>query len=346
MSQTARPHDNFFRENFGQVEVARDYLQNYLPASLLAHLDLSGMAVQEGSFVDPDLQESYSDLLYLVPLQDGHATLIYFLFEHKSFPDKQVAFQLLRYMVRIWEQQGKQEQPLTPIMPLVVYHGRQKWDIHPEFGALLTAPEEMRPYMPNFRYHVRDFSHLSDVEIKGEIILRVLLMTMRNIHNPHFREELRPFLRYLFQLKGEQVPSGLDYLYRVLYYISRYAKGVSRQDVYVALQAERAQGEEPYMTIAQEFIDEGIQIGLKKGLQKGLEKGLQKGRQEALREVVLRLAEKHSFVTISELLALPIAEVLALAEQVVVEFDEQDEVRDDENGSNDDEITGIDSRLQ
>jgi hypothetical protein len=31
MSQTPKPHDNFFRENFGQVEVARDYLQNYLP---------------------------------------------------------------------------------------------------------------------------------------------------------------------------------------------------------------------------------------------------------------------------------------------------------------------------
>jgi predicted transposase/invertase (TIGR01784 family) len=323
MSQTPKPHDNFFRENFGQAEVARDYLQNYLSAPLLAHLDLSRMALQDGSFVDPDLQESYSDLLYLVPLQNGDEAFAYFLFEHKSFPDKQVAFQLLRYMVRIWEHQSKQEQPLTPILPLVVYHGRSKWEIHPEFGALLSAPEEMRPYLPNFRYHVRDFSHLSDVEIKGEIVLRVLLMTMRNIHNPHFRDELRPFLRYLFQLKGEQVPSGLDYLYRVLYYISRYAKGVSRQDVYVALQTEREEGEEPYMTIAEEFIQEGFERGIVKGLERGRQEGLQKGRQETLREVVLRLAEKHSLVTISELLGLPIAEVVALAKEPEVGDDEE-----------------------
>jgi hypothetical protein len=116
-----------------------------------------------------------------------------------------------------------------------------------------------------------------------------------------------------------QVPSGLDYLYRVLYYISRYAKGVSRQDVYVALQTEREEGEEPYMTIAEEFIQEGFE----RGIVKGLERGLQKGRQEERRKMVLRLAQKHSLVTVSELLGLPIEEVVALAKEPEVGDDEE-----------------------
>lgn len=48
---------------------------------------------------------------------------------------------------------------------------------------------------------------------------------------------------------------------------------MSRQDVDQALQAERVQEEEPYMTIAQEFIEEGIQIGLQQGVQQGGKKG-------------------------------------------------------------------------
>jgi len=52
------------------------------------------------------------------------------LFEHKSGPEGLTAFQLLRYMVRIWEDfvKGHPGAKLLPaIVPVVVHHGEGGW---------------------------------------------------------------------------------------------------------------------------------------------------------------------------------------------------------------------------
>lgn len=82
------PHDSFFKQTFGQPEVARDFLRNYLPAPVVAHLQLDSLEDQRESFVDPDLQEHFSDLLYRVLLDGGGTAYVYVLLEHKSYPDR------------------------------------------------------------------------------------------------------------------------------------------------------------------------------------------------------------------------------------------------------------------
>lgn len=100
----SNPHDRFFKELFARQETARDFLQRYLPSDLATLLDFSSLEITKDSFIDPNLQNHFSDLLYKVGLQGQGQTFIYVLFEHKSFPERFVALQLLGYMVRIWEQ--------------------------------------------------------------------------------------------------------------------------------------------------------------------------------------------------------------------------------------------------
>jgi hypothetical protein len=40
------PHDKFFKEVFGKVEVARDFFTNYLPQSILNIIDLKTIELQ------------------------------------------------------------------------------------------------------------------------------------------------------------------------------------------------------------------------------------------------------------------------------------------------------------
>ena len=91
------PHDRFFRESFGRPEIVRNYLEEYLPAEVRRLLNLDSLARQEGSFIDEAMQEHQTDLLYQVQLTSGTAAYLYFLFEHKSYPDPLVGLQLLRY---------------------------------------------------------------------------------------------------------------------------------------------------------------------------------------------------------------------------------------------------------
>ena len=48
------PHDRFFRDSFGRLEIARSYLEEYLLAELRRLLDLDSLTPQEGSFIDED----------------------------------------------------------------------------------------------------------------------------------------------------------------------------------------------------------------------------------------------------------------------------------------------------
>ncbi len=92
------------------------------------------------------------------------------LFEHKSYPEPLIAFQLLPYMIRIWERDLRQPGPvqLTPILPVVVYHGRAAWQVPLSFGELFTGAEPLRSYWPQFHYHLTDLSTYRDEQIAGD----------------------------------------------------------------------------------------------------------------------------------------------------------------------------------
>ena len=99
----SNPHDRYFREIFSDPVVAQDLLRNYLPSQVVESLDLTTLVLQKESFIDEDLRQHFTDLLYTVQQRNGAPAQVYILFEHKSYPDRLTSFQLLRYLVRIWE---------------------------------------------------------------------------------------------------------------------------------------------------------------------------------------------------------------------------------------------------
>ncbi|MCB8942799.1 MAG: Rpn family recombination-promoting nuclease/putative transposase [Ardenticatenaceae bacterium] len=138
MSGISNPHDKFFKETFTRMEMARDFFANYLPEEITAVLNLDSLTLQSGSFVDPDLQEQFADLLYRVNLQDESEVYLYLLLEHKSYPDPLTPFQLLRYLVRIWERDSREGESLRPIVPVAVYRPRAV-AVALDFGELFTG---------------------------------------------------------------------------------------------------------------------------------------------------------------------------------------------------------------
>ena len=166
------PHDRFFKEVFSRPEIAADFLANYLPGSVTGVLDLTNPELVKGSFVDAELRQHFSDLLYRVRLRAGPEAFVYLLFEHKSAPDDRVAFQLLRYLLRIWEPIARRHMAkLPPIFPLVLYHGRSKWTIARNFGATIDwdRAEPLKRYVPEFEYYVCDLTEYEADEIQGAI---------------------------------------------------------------------------------------------------------------------------------------------------------------------------------
>ena len=265
------PHDKFFYDSFGRPEIARNFLEEYLPAEIRQLLNLEHLVWQKDKFHDSQMHEYQSDLLYLSQLLTGEAAYIYLLFEHKSYVDNWVAFQTLEYMVRIWAEQKKLKQPFSPVIPIVIYHGEQPWRVSTEFLALFDMPEALRPYMPNFRYHLSDFSHHSEEKIRGRVWLRVTLAVLRAIFDPRLREQLPHLVSLIFELRKQK--AGLEYIRTILYYVTRATGKVSRQDLRAALLQQGPLGERTMMTIAEAFIQEGFERGKVEGKQEGRQEG-------------------------------------------------------------------------
>ena len=104
MSDLKNPHDSFFKELLSLPQNARDFLRYYLPADVVAEFDLRRLELVRDAFVDDSLKEHLADLLYRVKLKHGDDAFVFVLFEHKSAPDVWVAFQILRYIVRLWDE--------------------------------------------------------------------------------------------------------------------------------------------------------------------------------------------------------------------------------------------------
>ena len=81
------PHDKFFKETFGNVKVAKDFINNYVPQSILNIVDMNILEPQKDSFINKELQEAFSDLLFRTKINNREG-YIYFLFEHKSYFSK------------------------------------------------------------------------------------------------------------------------------------------------------------------------------------------------------------------------------------------------------------------
>lgn len=311
MSTLSNPHDHFFRETFSRREVAVDFVRHYLPPEVVAQLDLAAMHIVKDSFVDPELREHFADLLYQTRLQDGQDAYVYVLFEHKSHPEPLVAFQLLCYLVRIWEQVLKQDESthLPPIVPVVVYHGAETWRVAVHFRDLFVDRPALAEFIPDFRYQLCDLSDYGDEEIAGEVLLRVALLILKHIFDGEMRTRLPDILSLMDELA--QARSGLEYLEIVLRYVAAAAPGLSTADLKEAVKEAFPQtGGALMATIAQTWIEQGIEQGfaqgieqgVRQGVERGIERGVRRGVLQATREAVFDILEAR-FATVSPTVA-------------------------------------------
>jgi len=157
---------------------------DHLPEAIREQLaDEPGVSLEDGSFVDDELRGSQTDRLFSASLKDGRRALIYTLLEHKSAPELATPLQLLRSVMRIWERdtggEASKLRALPPVIPLVIYHGKARWSVPTGLSEMIDAPAAVRPWLPDFRYEVRDLGRMADSELASDTQLRVGLGALK-----------------------------------------------------------------------------------------------------------------------------------------------------------------------
>ena len=301
------PHDALFKGVLGKPEHARGVLRAVVPAELAEALDWQTLTVRPGNFVDRALREQHTDLLYSAAWRDGGEVLVYFLFEHQSAPPKDglMAYRLLRYQVRIWEQwhaEHPKAEALPMIMPIVLYHGATPWSEPRWFGELLAVPAGVRPavapYLVQFAYVLNDLSEVSDDELRGRAMLTALakLATICFKHARTSTDFLKILARWM-DVAREVVsaPNGLNAMAQVLCYILEVSDHVDKEALKVLLEREIGpKAKDTIVTVGQQIREEGRQQGFQEMLLRLL-------RQRFGREVDARVEQRVATASVEQI---------------------------------------------
>jgi Putative transposase, YhgA-like len=292
------PHDSLFKSVFSDPAHAAGALQSCLPPALAAQIDWSQLRLCPGSFVDEQLRPRHTDLLFST-CYAGRETLLYVLYEHQSTADPLMAFRLLRYMVRIWDDLLKQDparQPLPAILPVVLYANDTPWTASTDLLDLLDLDPSQRPllapYLPGFRFVLDALDAVPHETLRARAMSALGRLAFASLRYGRQDDGSLAWLQGWGQVLREVVaaPNGIHALALVLRYLVLINERIEPAQLEQALAGclEPTVSKEVVMTYGQMLIEqgrkEGLDAGRKEGLDAGRKQGLDAGRKEGRKE--------------------------------------------------------------
>ncbi|ODS81528.1 MAG: hypothetical protein ABS46_11250 [Cytophagaceae bacterium SCN 52-12] len=160
-------HDKFIRAILADTEIAISYFKACLPENIADLLDWSTLTQLSDTYISKELREKISDIVYGCRRKDSTRKVkISILFEHKSKPEKFTPVQLLNYLSSGFQKQAAQDKEVSPIIPILLYHGKERWRYR-TLATLFNAPDqELRPFIPEYDYIYHDLGEISDEDIQ------------------------------------------------------------------------------------------------------------------------------------------------------------------------------------
>ncbi len=285
-------HDKYIKTVLSDINVAKKFLSSFLPGDVLEFIDLETLQYAETDFVLQDLKEVFSDMVFTVSRKDDNEVYISIVLEHKSHPDDFTAVQLLLYVVYGYYKQYKNTGSLKLILPVVFYHGKQKWIFKSIEELIGDLPPKLKRYVPIFETVFIDLAKFSDKELNafGDSLLTAILLLGKYIFRP---DDLEKKISLIFDKLNSA--SNRNLIYPTIVYVLRNI------DVNVILEI---------IENLPTPIKSDVMTAYDTWIKQGMEKGMEKGRQEELTKAVTKLYKKQfDIVQIADIMEIPIDKV-------------------------------------
>lgn len=267
-----------FRDIFSDNLKAKELIEIALPGEITDMFNWQSLSNENESFIDEELKEFFSDILFSVDISAGLNIKIYLLFEHKSYPDPAIWKQLLTYLSRIYNKMDK----LNVVIPIVFYHGEKEWKTSRNFKNSFEIPEAVRnrliKYIPDFQYALIDLSVEDIDEMLISLTMKVILYTFKNIKSFEDREKLENFVKLSKDLFYED--SGLKIIKKLLLYL------------YTTNEINPVEMKATISRLISEDKGNIAMTTAERLMKQGFEKGIEKGIEDAKKEDALKMLKK------------------------------------------------------
>ena len=288
LSLLKEPLEKFADRSAKWLLANTDNLQGLLEiigSDLVESLDFSKVQIVNTTFIADNFREQESDMVFLLPFRDADKTevMIYILIEHQSTVDPVMGFRLLFYMCQIWDQQRqkwvsegvpKNEWRFRPIIPVLFYTGKQRWETLPALDTLMEVPEALTRFIPKFETLLLDVkSELDENLLKTDHPFGWLMTVLKHEVSdaPVFISSLERLGGHLGTLSDADQASWKQAIY-YLYLLIFCRRSAEERQALEQLVAEHqktlglSEQEEALMqSMAEYYLQQGIQQGRKQG---------------------------------------------------------------------------------
>jgi predicted transposase/invertase (TIGR01784 family) len=242
---------------FGDIDVATDFLKNYLPNEILEITDLESITYEKETHVSKKLQEYFLDILFKTKI-NGEEAYIYFLFEHKSYNDKKVPIQMLEYIINIWNLKIKNNK-VPIIIPLLIYHDKDKWKVDKNLINMVEGveklPKNILKYIPNYEYILYDIpTYFTNEQVKGSELLKFILKI--------FAYAKKDWEEMKFIVSEAEFMLNMDFFESFAWYIMTI-QNIDVEEFKKVVKDERRR--DLVMSLAEKLKNEGMEKGIEKG---------------------------------------------------------------------------------
>lgn len=220
------PHDKVFKKAMADVRVARNFFEHYLPQNIKELIDLDILSLSPNSYVDDDLNNSSSDVLYETQIANMPAFL-YILIEHYSSAKPFIPLKNLHYKVRIWFDyiaQNPETKTLPLIVPLVFYNGETPYIGPKDIRELIHAPNDIIDKILFKPFHLIDTHHIDDETLREQYWAGILIFLMKHIHARDFIRYINPFAELIREMIKNEGDGASNYIEILLKYFLKAGK--------------------------------------------------------------------------------------------------------------------------
>ncbi len=283
MSKIYCIHDRTFKSAMADIRVARDFFEHHLPKPIQALMDLKTLKLSPNTYVDEQLNETSSDVLYQVNM-DKNIGFLYLLCEHQSSVDPLMAYRLWSYVIRIWGDWLKQtgSKTLPFVFPLVFYHGREAYNAPRSLCELIQAPIDIVEDTLFKSFHLIDTHDIEDEELREQHWVGVLSFFFKHV----FDRDIWPMVQTVIDMlkKLEKEEGATQYAHNLLKYwlVAAETKKGPKAFIETVQRGLSLPIEGELMSMAEQLIQQGLKQGVQQGVQQGLQQGIQQGEAHIL----------------------------------------------------------------
>jgi predicted transposase/invertase (TIGR01784 family) len=275
-------HDKLVKEILSNKENAIDFLYEILPTEMSEGLDFQTLKFANTSYITPELKETFSDIVMDCTLKNGKNLQISILLEHKSYKSPHASFQILGYQSKGYLQQLASGKSLRLIIPLLFYHGKEKWQFRPVEDFFTEYPQYLQSYVPRFDTIFKNANEMQeDIEDLPNAVLAAMLITqLYNDDIPHMLNLIYEVVKFM---PTSELRNSFKPIFVFIFEITSKKGGI---DLYLD---QNSNLKKIYMSLTEEYDAKVEARGVAKGVAEGVALGVAEGELKTQKIVVTNM---------------------------------------------------------